>query len=35
MKFSTDQPLGDPDKAARKLMEIANASESVQEDRQT
>jgi hypothetical protein len=24
MKFATDRPLGDPEKAARKILEIAN-----------
>jgi len=33
MKFATDRPLADPDQAARKLVEIANASEAVQEGR--
>jgi hypothetical protein len=33
MKFATDRPLDDPDKAARNLVEIANASEAVQEGR--
>jgi hypothetical protein len=33
MKSATDRPLDDPDKAARKLVEIANASEAVQEGR--
>jgi hypothetical protein len=27
MKFTTDRPYGDPEKAARKLVEIANAVE--------
>jgi hypothetical protein len=25
MKFTTDRPYGDPEKAARKLIEIANS----------
>ena len=29
MKFSTDRPYSDPEKAARKLLEIANATEAV------
>ena len=29
MKFSTDRPYSDPEKAARKLLEIANATEPV------
>ena len=33
MKFATDRPLADPDQAARKLVNIANASEAVQEGR--
>src|SRR5258705_11365237 len=33
MKFTTDRPLADTDQAARKLVEIANASEAVQEGR--
>ena len=33
MKFATDRPFADPDQAARKLVEIANASEAVQEGR--
>jgi hypothetical protein len=27
MKFATDRPFADPDKAARKLIELANAAE--------
>jgi hypothetical protein len=27
MKYTADRPLADPDKAARKLVEIANATE--------
>jgi hypothetical protein len=30
MKFATDRPHSDPEKAARKLVEIANAVEAVQ-----
>ena len=33
MKFSPDRPYSDPDKAARKLLEIANAVEAVQDGR--
>jgi hypothetical protein len=33
MKFATDRPCGDPEKAARKLVEIANATEPVQDGR--
>jgi hypothetical protein len=33
MKFATDRPYGDPEKAARKLVEIANAVEAVQDGR--
>src|SRR6266852_762679 len=33
MKFATDRPFADPDQAARKLVEIANASEAVQDGR--
>jgi hypothetical protein len=33
MKFATDRPFADPDQAARKLVNIANASEAVQEGR--
>jgi hypothetical protein len=33
MKFASDRPFADPDKAARMLVEIANASEAVQEGR--
>ncbi|MBR1251333.1 hypothetical protein JQ609_30990 [Bradyrhizobium sp. AUGA SZCCT0169] len=32
MKFSTDRPYSDPEKAARKLLEIANTIEAIQED---
>src|SRR6516225_11623663 len=33
MKFVTDRPLADPDAAARKLIELANAFEPVQDGR--
>ena len=33
MKYSTERPLADPEKAARKLLEIANATEAVQHGR--
>jgi hypothetical protein len=33
MKFVTDSPFADPDAAARKLLEIANATEAVQDGR--
>ena len=33
MKFATDRPWADPDQAARKLVDIANASEAVQDGR--
>ncbi len=33
MKFAADRPYGDPDKAARKLVEIANSVEAVQDGR--
>ena len=33
MKFTTDRPYGDPEKAARKLIEIANSIEAVQDGR--
>jgi hypothetical protein len=33
MKFATDRPYADPEKAARKLVEIANAIEAVQDGR--
>ena len=33
MKFVTDSPLADPDVAARKLVEIANAVETWQDGR--
>ena len=33
MKLSVDRPYADPEKAARKLLEIANATEAPQEGR--
>jgi hypothetical protein len=33
MKFTSDRPYGDPEKAARKLIEIANSIEPAQEGR--
>jgi hypothetical protein len=30
MKFSSERPFADPEKAARKLLEIANVTEAVQ-----
>jgi hypothetical protein len=33
MKFAADRPYGDPEKAARKLVEIANAIEPAQDGR--
>jgi hypothetical protein len=33
MKLSVDRPHADPEKAARKLLEIANATEAPQEGR--
>jgi hypothetical protein len=33
MKFATDRPHSDPEKAARKLVEIANAVQAVQDGR--
>ena len=33
MKFTTDRPFADPEKAARKLLEIANSAEAVQDGR--
>jgi hypothetical protein len=33
MKFATDRPYADPEAAARKLIEIANAVEAVQDGR--
>ena len=33
MKFSPDRPYSDPEKAARRLLEIANGVEAVQDGR--
>jgi hypothetical protein len=33
MKFAADRPYADPEKAARKLVEIANSTEAVQDGR--
>jgi hypothetical protein len=33
MKFAADRPYADPEKAARKLVEIGNAIEPVQDGR--
>jgi hypothetical protein len=33
MKFAPDRPYSDPEKAARKLVEIANSVEAVQDGR--
>ena len=33
MKFATERPFADPDNSARKLIEIANATEAVQDGR--
>jgi hypothetical protein len=33
MKFAADRPYSDPEKAARKLIEIANSVEAVQDGR--
>ena len=33
MKFASDRPYSDPEKAARKRLEIANSVEAVQDDR--
>jgi hypothetical protein len=33
MKFAAERPYGDPDKAARKLVDIANAVEPAQDGR--
>jgi hypothetical protein len=33
MKFSTERPYADPEKAARKLVEIANSVEAVMDGR--
>ena len=33
MKYATTRPFADPEAAARKLLEIANATEAVQDGR--
>jgi hypothetical protein len=33
VKFTADRPFADPEKAARKLLEIANETEAVQDGR--
>ena len=33
MRYATDRPFADPEKAARKLLEIANTIEAVQDGR--
>jgi hypothetical protein len=33
MRFTADRPYSDPETAARKLLEIANAAEAVQDGR--
>ena len=33
MKFASDRPYSEPEKAARKIVEIANATEVVQDGR--
>ena len=33
MKFAADRPFADPEKAARKLIELANAAAAVQDGR--
>jgi len=33
MKYATSRPFADPEAAARKLLEIANATEAVQDGR--
>jgi hypothetical protein len=33
MRFSADRPYADPEKAARKLVEIANSIEAIQDGR--
>jgi hypothetical protein len=33
MKYAANRPFADPEKAARKLLEIANATEAVQDGR--
>jgi hypothetical protein len=32
MKYATDRPYSDPEKAARKILEIANSIEAIRED---
>jgi hypothetical protein len=33
MKYTADRPFADPEKAARKLLEIANETEAIQDGR--
>ena len=33
MKLTTDRPYADPDAAARKLVEISNSAEAIQDGR--
>jgi hypothetical protein len=33
MKFTADRPFADPEKAARKLLDIANETEAIQDGR--
>jgi hypothetical protein len=33
LKLTTDRPLADPEKAARKILEIANSVEAIQDGR--
>jgi hypothetical protein len=33
MKYATDRPYSDPEKAARKILEIANSVEAIQDGR--
>ena len=33
MKYATNRPFADPEKAARKLLEIANETEAIQDGR--
>ena len=33
MRYAADRPYSDPEKAARKLLEIANAADAVQDGR--
>jgi hypothetical protein len=33
MKYATDHPYSDPEKAARKILEIANSVEAIQDGR--